>query len=751
MGPENSKTRLSQSIAEILGTAEPTASDTDARPGPLRKSLIYTSMALMAINPAAVNAVGIGELKVNSKLGQPLNATVPITLATGESIPKNCVSGTRGDSGLASPKDLVVTNPALSTPGTYNLRVTTANALHEPMYEIALLIDCPGTSLLLRQYVLMLDLPIVASNVATGNTAPVSTQTTTGDVLTVTPADSQTSASDRRAGNNAPSAATGNARRLIAKGDPIPAGQAYRVSSGDTLSTIASRVDARAPDTTWSVANLIFSMNPQAFIRNNPDLIKLGSKIDIPTAGQLARLDRGQGPSVVTAIPEQARTVVTRTENTESQRPAPTPTAVVTAAPVSRPETPVIDTPAPASQPTTTALMNDTAAVPAEPAAAASTQPAPEPQVAPEPVYSSPFLDEVTPPESAATQTTAAEPQPAADNVIPSAVTASEPQTEPAQETAVGSNPLLAILVGILLGMLISLVMFRRQLIDAISDLVNRRSASQLPVAVAKSRAEPEPVIFDGDDNEEQTNTAFDTSEANAVFTKYGENDDQLVIGTPEENTYIVEADDPLSTQDSMAIEESASEPDTDDSLEPTAIAKTNIDLGSAIDPGDADDDEQILSELFDESADNAHLATNDIFDPTGGDDADVPASFIDPTVELPEWEDDDMNLDAEQGLAAATEENLGLEASEQDPVDFLLDQNGDDEMDATTQMMSPGAMDETELAHSLQEAMELLEKDFDEEFTASQLLKRADVADALDDDPTLDMKGDVEEEKIDS
>ena len=165
MGPAESKSRLSQSIAEILGTAEP-AGNTTIHPGPFRKSLIYSSMALLAINPVAVNAVGLGEMSVNSHLGQPLDVTVPFTLAAGESIPQDCIAPARTSSAIGTPKKLRVSHPAATQPGTYNLRVTTTNALHEPMYEISLLIDCPGTSVLLRQYVLMLDMADMTASTA---------------------------------------------------------------------------------------------------------------------------------------------------------------------------------------------------------------------------------------------------------------------------------------------------------------------------------------------------------------------------------------------------------------------------------------------------------------------------------------------------------------------------------------------------------------------------------------------------------
>jgi hypothetical protein len=69
----------------------------------------------------------------------------------------------------------------------------------------------------------------------------------------------------------------------IRAGTTIASGSVYRVSDGDTLSGITARV--LDPSVSLGVlADAIQAANPDAFIRNDPNLIKLGSEILIPAA-----------------------------------------------------------------------------------------------------------------------------------------------------------------------------------------------------------------------------------------------------------------------------------------------------------------------------------------------------------------------------------------------------------------------------------------------------------------------------------
>jgi len=724
------------------------------RPGPFRKSLIYSSMALLAINPVAVNAVGLGQITVNSQLGQPLEATVPVTLAPGESMPEDCVAPKRDSSGIGSPGTLRVSGPAASGPGTYNLRVTTTNALHEPMYEISLLIDCPGTPLLLRQYVLMLDLPGMDSAVATTTNGSIDRS---GDTLrvpvTATPVPSQpagrtvTPVTNRHA-----------ARSLQPSKNMIPAGQPYRVRKGDTLSTIAARIDGRSPDTTWSVANLIFSTNPRAFIRNNPDLIKLGSLIDIPDLAQLAGLEKGRMAIVPSANPGTATEPETSPAHTGSSGvPQPLPAHETVSAPVAMNRPEAFATEPEHEQPVATSPDNaqdtgrddvgpdDNVAPDGVMSPFAAQAPAVVPPDSGDAAVFTPFLDEqpaarknpdapATPPEAAAT------PAPVVTTIV------REAPSKPV-------NPLLAILVGLLLGVFVSFVTLRRQLIDALTGLLRRRSQTNSDDGRAFSSAPPV------DSDAAVATGEFDTSVAGSAFDTRQEDCEPLPIAGPAESTYIVEASE---AEDTAQVQI----PDFD----PAMVEN--------IGEPDANPDDEMLARIFDDNDSTFGEHDADIFDPTGGIDTGATGTFTGPTVEMPRGDDvQSFDPTAEQpavfdsetfdptaefpsgdetvdpSLMNALDESLGqidadeMFATANHLVDDFLDGSptssipGEPTLGSELDALPSG--DEDGLSETLQEALSLLERDFEDEFTASQILERSEISRSLDEKDVDDTQDD--------
>ncbi len=747
MGRAQGRSILSQSIAEILGTAPPPVSRVE-QPGPLRKSLIYTSMALLAINPAAVNAVGLGELNVNSQLGQPLDATIPITLGRGESLPRNCVAPAHGSSGLDTPSKLQVSTPAATQPGTYSLRVTTTNALHEPMYEISLLIDCPGTPLLMRQYMLMLDLPGMEA-------APVPTVNGRGDTLTVPSASTQ-STSNSVAQPTTPATTQTATRSLQQSRSAIPAGQPYRIREGDTLSTIAARIDGRVPDTTWSVANAIFAANPHAFIRNNPNLIKLGSRIDIPDVESLAGLKPGHQPIVSTAVAEPA-TDPAELVHTPQPTPAPIPAPVAAPIATTRPEVFVTE-PEPAVPNTTdiTSINIDEAVTTdKEVIQPFVTQPSDEPAASEgnEP-FITPFLDEQATPlatvetvdvESGATDEPVTEPVPAITTI---------PQSEPTDNTI---NPLLAIFVGLLLGALVSLLALRRQLVDAIMGLLPQRKSTSTHRTKAAQTSLPKYA-----DNSAAGTETFDTSVAKSAFITHHDEMDPLPIGNPAEDTYIVETSPTEATIGEMEA------PDL-------AAAKTAKNPGTPT----ASPADEMLAQLFSDDSSAANDSQEGIFDPTGGIDAEETGTFLGPTAEMPvqagepdfdptaqlpaEFAEQTFDptagmLDGQPDLLLdeLTETPIDLEDADEmfstasNMVDDFLDSSPTaeitDEATLQSELANMQFANQDGMSETLNEALSLLESNFEEEFTASQILERSQINRALDKAKARDAEADDDE-----
>jgi LPXTG-motif cell wall-anchored protein len=607
MGNVNRSTQLSEQIADILDTRS-VAVHESCRLG-VRKTIACGSMMMLALNPAQVGALSLGEIELKSRLGQPLEAIVPLTLREGESLPGNCVKPSPERNTLAKLRDIKVAAPVRTGPGTFNVRVSSTKPLHEPMYELSLMVQCPGATLLVRQYVLMLDLPgmPVETKVPVQATNPV--PATSGVARSAAPVRRNMTADPTRA--------------LLPRTDSIPAGGSYRVARGDTLSTIAKRVEGRLPDTIWAVANQLFVDNPRAFIRNDPNRLKLGSLIRIPAESVLVAMAPGKrltrAPAETTRtpvisagpVPERA-TQPSRAPVTTTRRSADTTTAPSAASATSTSR----------ALPTQTVkdASNTSRSVPGSPQAEAGAErAAPEyPSVAQDPLTASatadaggsanfnPFADEREP--TASGGSVSAEEIPnlanaAASVAPPIDANADAPETGP-------SMTWLAILIGLLLGAAASLLLLRGRLLAALG--VGRQARPKIRVRTFGAKAAS------------SESGAFDRSLAAAAFDgSKGASD--LPISGPVEDTYIVEMQ--------------PSEPTIENEIEQPLTEDFEFDSAKRRPESAADDDDSAeLAKLF---SDEAATSPGDEFrapsveDPT----AEMPSpagEALDPTVAMP-------------------------------------------------------------------------------------------------------------------
>jgi len=283
-------------------------------------SIICSSMAVLAMNPGKVDALNLGPIDIRSAVGQPLRAVVPVIVDKGEVLSNACIATSTERTGLVAPDNIVIDSPAVSGPGEYQIQITTPNPLHEPMYEVSLVVDCPRIPLLVRHYVVMLDLPDTLNPVSAVETdAPAQTATV--------PALRPALPDDAPSKPLAPRPTANRLREFRGDEKTIAAGRQYRVRKGDTLSTIAARVTGRPPDTIWRVADEIFKNNPKAFVRNDANLIMLGALINIPDAAYLA--------SIGEAVPLPESDLARLMGNDERSRTAELPDAdLATSAPI---------------------------------------------------------------------------------------------------------------------------------------------------------------------------------------------------------------------------------------------------------------------------------------------------------------------------------------------------------------------------------------------------------------------------------
>ena len=208
----------------------------------------------LAATPAA--ALELGDVSVQSNLGQPLRASIAYALAPNEMLSSACVSVSAGQSTGGLPgigKSTVnITERAIV--------ITGQTAVREPMLGARVTINCPYTPNLSREYMLFVDPAPVAESL---RAAPPVARPEAAPALT-------------------PVAVTRPASRAPLNNTPIGQSTEYQVQPGDTLSAIVRRIENRTMKL-WPAVNAIFAANPDAFVGNDPNRLKAGAWLTIPS------------------------------------------------------------------------------------------------------------------------------------------------------------------------------------------------------------------------------------------------------------------------------------------------------------------------------------------------------------------------------------------------------------------------------------------------------------------------------------
>lgn len=257
----------------------------------LRK-LIWVCGFACALLANVVAALGLGEVRLNSTLNEPLNAEIKLLDTRGLGASQIIVT-------LASPADFErngVDRPYFLTefqfeilldhPGGAIVRVTSRSPVREPFINFLLEARWP-TGRLLREYTLLMDLPTFSDSAAGAVAQAPTTRSMPSDAA-------PTSATQPRAANPARSAST--------RSSGAPSGQtgdSYTVGNNDTLWEIA--LDVR-PDSSHSVHQTMLAiqrLNPDAFIDGNINLLRNGQVLRVPSSDDIQTVTRNDAVAEV--------------------------------------------------------------------------------------------------------------------------------------------------------------------------------------------------------------------------------------------------------------------------------------------------------------------------------------------------------------------------------------------------------------------------------------------------------------------
>jgi hypothetical protein len=196
-------------------------------------------------------ALELGELQVQSTLGQPLRASIAYALGANEIIQDHCVAIRSGS------RDLPGLNNARVRVSKGIISISGQSPVMEPMLSTNLVVDCPYAARISRSYLMFVN--------------PQATPVTVARQATATTSVSKAPVNRRPA-----------ARQPAVAGTPIPVESRYLVQPGDSLSGIVQRLEGRNVATSEAMS-AILAANPDAFINGSPDRLKAGSWLDIPS------------------------------------------------------------------------------------------------------------------------------------------------------------------------------------------------------------------------------------------------------------------------------------------------------------------------------------------------------------------------------------------------------------------------------------------------------------------------------------
>lgn len=250
-------------------------------------------------------AIGVGEIHLQSFLGSPLQAEIPLSHLGDLGADQLKVQlGTQGDYSALGVEYTYLHSQLKIEPilknGEGYVRISTREPIAEPYLNFVLSLRWPQGQLV-REFTVLLDPPTqaVASMPASAVTAAVAPPV----------AARETTASETAVASPPPHRRQHHRASIAQTVKPAAVSQAgsYVIQRGDSLWRIANKIrPAQVP--AEQVMAAIQTLNPSAFINGNPNLLKEAATITLPDAGQMIASTGAARSAANTASPAAAAT-----------------------------------------------------------------------------------------------------------------------------------------------------------------------------------------------------------------------------------------------------------------------------------------------------------------------------------------------------------------------------------------------------------------------------------------------------------
>jgi pilus assembly protein FimV len=253
-------------------------------------------ISAILLTPAVALGLGLGEIRLNSSLNEPLSAEIDLVAATPEELAtlNAQLASTEVFSryGLDRPAWLssLEFSVGRGQDGRSVLLVRSRDAIGEPFVSFLIDVNWPRGRLL-REYTVLLDPPAMLAPGDSPAAAPVAAATTTPQQ----PAD----ATPAPAPAAAPAAAPAPAAQETAPAAPVTTAESsYQVARGDTLYGIASGISGGGRPEIQRTMIALFRANPEAF-NGNINLLHAGAILRVPPSDEIAGVSTAEAASEV--------------------------------------------------------------------------------------------------------------------------------------------------------------------------------------------------------------------------------------------------------------------------------------------------------------------------------------------------------------------------------------------------------------------------------------------------------------------
>ncbi len=249
-------------------------------------------ISAILLTPAAAFGLGLGEIRLNSSLNEPLSAEIDLVAATPEEL-------STLNAQLASQE--VFTRYGLDRPaylgslefsvgrgqdGRSVLLVRSRDAISEPFVSFLIDVNWPRGRLL-REYTVLLDPPAMLAAGDSPAAAPIAAPATVSQQPAAPAPEPAPASAPTPAAQPSPAAA------------PVASdGSTYQVARGDTLYGIAGSVGGGDRQTIERTMIALFRANPEAF-NGNINLLHAGAILRVPSSDEVAGISSAEASSEV--------------------------------------------------------------------------------------------------------------------------------------------------------------------------------------------------------------------------------------------------------------------------------------------------------------------------------------------------------------------------------------------------------------------------------------------------------------------